>query len=274
MKTCSVRAALTALAITLALSAPPSHALAPLIAMLGKKMLQDMLQNSLKDMLLESVSGLGCKGTALANSIRGAGSLKGMAAGMMPNVAAMANMPGMPGMPGVSTPPGMQVMPGMPGMGGVPPEVAAMMSKMMPGAMPGGGLNAEQTQMLAGLTGSMGAPLSPQETMGTIDEMVELGLLPTATASDLKDCLTLLPQSAQALGMAMGMMKSTLPQIRAGRDQMRQLSPGEQDELAAVLAKDLDQAPEADRKQMLTGLRGGLFPPRVVDALNKRYGMR
>ena len=60
----------------------------------------------------------------------------------------------------------------------------------------------------------------------------------------------------------------------AQRDQMRQLSPDEQDELATVLAKEIDQAPEADRKQMLAGLRGGLFPPRVVDALNKRYGVR
>lgn len=274
MKTRSVRTALTALAVALALSAPPSHALAPLIAMLGKKMLQDMLHNSLKDMLLESVSGIGCKGTALANSIRSAGSVKGMAAGLMPNLAAMPNMQGMPAVPG------MQVMPGMPGMAGVPPEVAAMMSKMMPGSMPGGGLtgpnglNAEQSQMLAALTGSMGAPLSPQETMGILDEMVELGMLPEATGADLKDCLLLVPQSAQALGMAMGMMKSTLPQIREARDQMHQLSADEQDELATVLAKELDQASESDRKQMLAGLRGGLFPPRVVDALNKRYGVR
>lgn len=165
--------------------------------MLGKKLLQDMLQNSLKDMLLASVSGMGCKGTALANGIRSAGSLKGMASGLVPNTAAMPNLQGMPGMTGVA---------------GVPPEIAAMMSRMMPGGVPSSGLNAEQTQMLAALTGSMGAPLSPQETMGTIDEMIELGLIPKATGSDLKDCLVVLPQSAQPLGIAMGMMKSTLPQ--------------------------------------------------------------
>ena len=260
----SVRTTLVALAITLSLIAQPSYALAPVIAMLGKKLLQDMLQNTLKDMLLDSVSGMGCKGTALANGIRSLGNKKGLAAGMMPNIAVMPNMQGMPGMPGMA---------GMPSMAGMPPEIAAMMSRMMPGGMSGGGLNAEQTQMLGALTGGMGAPLSPQETMGTIDEMAELGLLPAATASDLKDCLLLVPQSAQALGMAMGMMKSVLPQVREGRDQMRQLSPDEQDELATVLAQDLDKVPVADRKQMLTGLRGGLFPPRVVDALNKRYGV-
>ena len=276
----SVRTTLVALAITLTLVAQPGYALAPLIAMLGKKVLQDMLQNSLKDMLLDSVSGMGCKGTALANGIRSLGNLnsvKGMGAGMMPNMTAMPNIQGMPGIAGMSGMPGIAGLPGMPTMSGAQPELLAKMYRLMPDGISAGGLNggltAEQTQMLAALTGGMGAPVSPQETMGTIDEMAELGLLPAATAADLKDCLLLVPQSAPALGMAMGMMKSVLPQVREGRDQMRLLSPIEQDELAAVLAQDLDKVPVADRKQMLTGLRGGLFPPRVVDALNKRYGV-
>ena len=289
MKTRSVRTALAALAITLSLVAQPSHALAPLIAMLGKKMLQDMLQNSLKDMLLESVSGMGCKGTALASGIRSLGNLnsvnsvnsvKGMGAGTMPNMTAIPNIRGMPGIAGMSGMPGIAGLPGMPGMptmSGAQPELLAKMYRLMPDGISAGGLNggltAEQAQMLAALTGGAGTPVSPQETIGTIDEMAELGLLPAATASDLKDCLLLVPQSAPALGMAMGMMKSVLPQVREGRDQMRLLSPIEQDELAAVLAQDLDKVPVADREQMLTGLRGGLFPPRVVDALNKRYGV-
>ena len=283
MKTGSVRTALVALAITLSLIAPPSHALAPLIAMLGKKMLQDMLQNSLKDVLLESVSGMGCKGTALANGIRSLGNLnsvnsvKGMGAGMMPNMTAMPNIQGMPGITGMSGMPGIAGLPGMPTMSGAQPELLAKMYRLMPDGISAGGLNggltAEQAQMLAALTGGAGTPQSPQETIGTIDEMAELGLLPKAVAADLKDCLLLVPQSAQALGMAMGMMKTVLPQVREARDQMRLLSPGEQDELATVLAEELDQAPVADRKQMLTGLGGGLFPPRVVDALNKRYGV-
>ena len=286
MKTGSVRNTLAALAITLSLIALPSHALAPLLAMLGKKMLQDILQNSLKYMLLESVSGMGCKGTALANGIRSLGNLnsvnsvnsvKGMGAGTMPNMTAIPNIRGMPGIAGMPGMPGIAGLPGMPTMSGAQPELLAKMYRLMPDGISAGGLNggltAEQAQMLAALTGGAGAPVSPQETMGTIDEMAELGLLPAATASDLKDCLLLVPQSAPALGMAMGMMKSVLPQVREGRDQMRLLSPIEQDELAAVLAQDLDKVPVADREQMLTGLRGGLFPPRVVDALNKRYGV-
>ena len=65
-----------------------------------------------------------------------------------------------------------------------------------------------------------------------------------------------------------------LPQFREARDEMRRLSPVEQDELVVVLAQELDQAPQADRKLMLAELRGGLFPPRVVEALSKRYGAR
>ena len=281
MKMGCVRTALVGLAITLSSIAPPSHALAPLIAMLGKKMLQDMLQNSLKDVLLESVSGMGCKGTALANGIRSLGSVKSVGGGAMPAMPSMQGMPGMPGMPGMTGMPGIAGLPGMPTMSGAQPELLAKMYRLMPDGLAGGtprgglgqGLTAEQMQMPPPLLGGMGEPQSPQETIGTIDEMAELGLLPKAVAADLKDCLLLMPQSAPALGMAMGMMKTVLPQVRAARDQMRLLSPGEQDELAAVLAQEIDQAPVADRKQMLAGLGGGLFPPRVVDALNKRYGV-
>ncbi len=74
--------------------------------------------------------------------------------------------------------------------------------------------------------------------------------------------------------IAAGVMKLMLPQFREARDEMRRLSPVEQDELVAVLAQELDQVPQADRKLMLAELRGGLFPPRVVDALNKRYAVQ
>ena len=273
MKSPLVRAALTALAITLALPAPPCHALAPVIALLGKKLLQDMLTSTLKGMLLDSLSDLGCKGTALANGIRSLGSFKGARAGAMigmfamPSIASMPNLRGAPGSAPVAGMAGMAGLAGMPNMGAISPEIAAMMSRMMPG----GGLDAEQTELLAGLKDSMGAPLSPQETMATIDEMGELGLLAPAMAAELKECLLVLPQTAQALGMGMGMMKLMLPQFREARDEMRRLSPVEQEELVAVLAQELDQAPQADRKLMLAELRGGLFPARVVDALSKRY---
>lgn len=153
-------------------------------------------------------------------------------------------------------------------MGGLPPDMAAQMARMMHG----GGLDAEQLARVAELQQTMGAPLSQPETIATIDEMSELGMLSTAMSTELKECMLVLPQSAQAMGMAMGMMKPMLPQFREARDEMRALSPDEQDELAATLAQEFDKVPAADRKRMLTELGGGLFPPRVVETLTRRYG--
>ena len=286
MKTPTVRAALTTAAITLALMATPSQAIAPLLALLGKQMLQDMVMTTAKSMLMDSLGGMGCKGTALANSLNSFGSLKGGGLGMlrglpgaagvggmpamptmpvMPTVPGMAGMTGMTGMPGM---PGMTGMGGMGGLGGLPPDMAAQMARMMSG----GGLDAGQPASIADLQQAMGAPLSPLETITTIDEMREIGMLSAAMSTELKECLLVLPQSAPAMGIAMGMMKPMLPQFREARDEMRALSPAEQDELAATLAQEFDKAPAADRKRMLTELGGGLFPPRVVETLTRRYG--
>ena len=255
-----VRATVTALAITLALAAPPSIAIAPIIALLGKQMLKDMFTSTAKSMLIDSLSGMGCKGQALANAITSAGNLtsaRGLPAGM---------------------PPGMS-MPMMPGMGAMPPgspDMAAMMARMMPaGALPGGmTLTPEQAAMLAKVQGGMSAPLSPVETLATLDEMSELGILSKPMNAELKECMLLMPQTVPALGMAMGMMKPMLPKMRDARDQMRALSPEEQDELAANLAQELDKASPAERKAMLGELGGGLFPPRVVENLHARYGIK
>ena len=276
MKTPSVRAALTTAAITLALMATPSQAIAPLIALLGKQLLQDMVMTTAKSMLMDSLRGTGCKGTALANALDSFGSIKGGGVGVLrglPGAAGVGGMPAMPAVPGTSTGPGIAGMTGMPGMGGVPPEMAAQMARMMKG-MPGSGLDAEQSASVAELQRLMGAPLSPLETIATINEMSELGLLSAAMSTELKECLLLLPQSAPGMGMAMGMMKPMLSQIREARDEMRTLSPVEQDELAASLAEEFDKVPAADRKRMLTELGGGLFPPRVVETLSRRYGAR
>ena len=281
MKTPTVRAALTTAAITLALVATPSQAIAPLLALLGKQMLQDMVMTTAKSMLMDSLRGLGCKGTALANSLNSFGSLKGGGLGMLrglpgaAGVGGMSAMPTMPVMPAMPTVPGMAGMPGMPGMGGMgglPPGMAAQMAGMMARMMPGGGLDAEELASIADLQQAMGAPLSPLETIATIDEMREIGILSAAMSTELKECLLVLPQSAPAMGMAMGMMKPMLPQFREARDEMRALSPTEQDELAATLAQEFDKVPAADRKRMLTELGGGLFPPRVVETLTRRYG--
>ena len=284
MKTPTVRAALTTAAITLALMATPSQAIAPLIALLGKQLLQDMVMTTAKSMLMDSLRGTGCKGTALANALDSFGSGKGGGLGVLrglPGAAGVGGMPAMPAVPGTSTEPGMAGMTGMAGMagmggmggmGGMPPEMAAQMAGMMAGMMPGGGLDVEQSASVAELQRLMGAPLSPLETIATINEMSELGLLSAAMNTELKECLLLLPQSAPAMGMAIGMVKPMLSQIREARDEMRTLLPTEQDELAASLAEEFDKVPAADRKRMRTDLGGGLVPPRVVETLTRRYG--
>ena len=281
MKTPAVRSALTTVAITLALVATPSQAIAPLLALLGKQLLQDMVMTTAKSMLMNSLRGTGCKGTALANALDSFGSLKGGGLGALrglPGAAGVGGIPAMPAMPGMPAVPGMAGMTGMTGMGGMsgmsgmPPDMAAQMTGVVAGRMPGGGLDAEQSASIAELQQLMGAPLSPLETIATIDEMSEIGLLSAAMRTELKECLLLLPQSAPAMGMAMGMMKPMLPKFREARDEMRALSPVEQDELAASLAEEFDKVPAADRKRMLTELGGGLFPPRVVETLSRRYG--
>ena len=286
MRTPTVRAALTTAAVTLALVATPGQAIAPVLALLGKQLLQDMVMTTAKSMLMNSLSGMGCKGTALANAINSFGSVKGGGLGALrglPGAAGVGGMPAMPAVPGMLTGsgmtgmtgmagmPGMGGMSGMSGMSGLPPDMAAQMAGMLAGMMPGGGLDAEQSANIAELQRQMGAPLSPMETIATIDEMSEIGLLSAAMSTELKECLLLLPQSAPAMGMAMGMMKPMLSQFREARDEMRALSPLEQDELAASLAEELDKLPAADRKRMLTELGGGLFPPRVVETLTRRY---
>jgi hypothetical protein len=260
-----------------------SQALAPVIAMLAKQMLQDMVTTTAKSMLLDSLSNLGCKGTAMANALTSLGGLKGgglglprgMPAGVTGMAATPTGMPAMPGLPGQTgmppLPTGTVGMAAMPGMTGMPPEIVAAMARMMPaGAIPVG-LDAEQSAMLAKLQGGMNTPLSPLETIATLDEMTEIGMLPKAMNIELKECMLVLPQSTPAMGMAFGMLKPMLPQLREARDQMRALSPTEQDELAANLAQELDKVSSAERKTMLTELGGGMFPPRVVETLTRRY---
>ena len=80
----------------------------------------------------------------------------------------------------------------------MPPDMAAQMARLMPGA----GLDAAQSNEIAGLQKTIGAPLSSVETVGTIDEMVELGLLSAGARSELEECLLLQLETAPLMGMA------------------------------------------------------------------------
>ena len=170
-------------------------------------------------------------------------------------------------------------------MGAMPPDMAAAMLRANPqmagllgGLAPGAGLppglalDPQQMAMFAQMQTAMTQPLSPSETLATIDELAEVGLLPPALQTELKECMVLLPQAAPALGMGMGMLAPVLPKLREARAQMLALSPSEQDEFAATMVQELQGVPAKDRKAFVDQLGGGFFPPRVVEGVKARLG--
>ncbi|MEO7387360.1 MAG: hypothetical protein ABIX37_10525 [Gammaproteobacteria bacterium] len=269
-----------ALGLVLALAAWPSVAVAPLIAMLAKKVIQQTVSSMIKDTLLNSLSGMGCKGIALSNALNtldavrpGAGGLPGLS---LPDVPALpAGMP-MPALPGVGTAamPGLAVLAGLPGMdpamlAALPPGMADQLAAMLPASA----VNAGQTAALQGAQAALSHPLSPPETVATIDELAELGFLPAEFHTELKECMVLVPQAATALGMGMGMFKPMIPKLRDARDQMHALSPAAQDELAGAMADELQDVPADDRKAFVESLDGGFFPTRVSEGVKQRLGL-
>jgi len=293
-----------ALSAALALAPQPSEAIAPVLLMLAKQVAKSVAESMIKDAILSSLEGMGCKGIAMANALRaldakrggaslgvlGAAGLPGGAVslrGGAPGVPGLGGMSGMSGMPGMSGLPGMPVLP--PGLGtlpgglaggagdAVPADVAAKMAGLMPGGgqLPAGlGLDPEQMAMLAGLQKSMAEPLSPQETIATLDELADLGFLPRPIQSELKECMVVLPTSIVALGMGMGMLKPIVPQLRQARAELHALTPAEQDELAVALAEEIAPLPAAQRAEFVDQLGAGFFPPRVVAGVKERLGAR
>jgi hypothetical protein len=197
----------------------------------------------------------------------------------MPAGVGMPGMAGMAGMPGMAAAGAMPMLPGgLPSAGtaGVDPAVAGMLGGLATSGMasmpPGTGMDAEQMAMMQRMLASMGQPLSPPETLAAIDQLGEIGLMPPQMLTEMKECMVLLPQSAPALGMAMGMFKPVLPQLREARQQMHALPPGDQDELAATLAHELQSVSADDRKAFVDSLSGGFFPSSVVDGLKVQLG--
>lgn len=232
-----------------------SAALAPALGLLIKQFVQQAVITGVKDMLLGSLRDMGCKGMALANGLT-ALDARGSAAGL----AGLAGGLGPTALPGL---PGGAALPGLPGMA----DIAAMMP-------PGTALPPEQAAMLAQMQRAMAQPLSPAQTAAAIDEMAELGLLPRPIQTEMKECMTLLPQTAPALGMAMAMMQPVVPQLREARQQLRALSPAEQDEMAEVMAGELRGLAPNERALFLEQIDGGFFPPAVASGVKARLSPR
>ena len=239
-----------AVSMALAIAPAPSEAIAPALLFMIKQAAQQAATSMIKDTLLSSLRGMGCKGIALSNALSSLDARGGGGAG-----ALLGGMPKMPA--GMGMPQGMSI----------PPELAARMGAMMPGAgqlPPGMAMDPEQMAMMARAMQAMNEPLSPAETVATIDELFELGFLPKPMQAELKECMVLVPASIPALGMGMGMMKPMLPQLRQARAELHALSPAEQDEVGVMLAGELKALPADQRAALLEYLDSGFFPPRVV----------
>jgi len=264
------RVLVLSLAAALAAAPLPSEAIAPALLFMIKQIAQQAATSMVKDALLSSLSGMGCKGIALSNAIaafnlRGGGAAQ-MLGGMpkMPPGMTMPNMPNMPNMPM-----GTGALTGLPQGTAIPPEMMARMGAMMPGAgqlPPGMVMDPAQMAMMARMQQAMNEPLSPPETLATIDELSELGFLPKPMQAELKECMALVPGTIAALGMGMGMLKPMIPQLRQARDELRALSPAEQDEVGATLADELRALPPDQRAALVEHLDSGFFPARVAQA--------
>jgi hypothetical protein len=240
------------LAAALMLAPLPGAAIAPALLLMIKQVAQQAATSMIKDTLLSGLNGLGCKGMALSNALTALEG-RGMAGGL-----------------------GRMTM-GLPQAAAIPPDMAAKMTALMPGAgqlPPGMALDPAQMAMLANMQQAMAEPASPAETSATIDELAALGFLPRPIQAELKECMLLVPAAGPALGMGIGMLKPMIPQLRQAREQLRALSPAEQDEVAAAIVQEMKELPADQRSTMLESLDAGFFPARIGAGVRAGLGAR
>jgi hypothetical protein len=244
---------------------------ATMVASLGKQILQNLIFGSVKNELIGSLAGMGCKGAtiaglaAAANAGGAAGAARAMTGGLGPSPGGAAiRSAGPGGMP-----------PGMAGMGAMDPatmqKAMAMMQQQNQGRM-----SPEQMAMvqkaMGQMQGAMAQPLSREETKAVFDEMAEMGLLTDKMRDEANECITYAPPGAgDGLGGAGAMIKTTvLPAARQAKERMAAATPEEQKQLADGMVDALNSASAADRKAFLDGLGAGFFPAPVVEQVRAR----
>jgi len=259
-------AALVAALIVLGL-AVPAHAVLPLVAGLGKQLVQNLLIDGVKSQLIGSLAGMGCKGAATASLLASSGNPRAAIGNALGVPSGMAAMPtGMPNLPA-----------GMPAMGGRAMDPAIMQQLMgsRAGAMPAmPAMSPDQAAQMANamqaMQQAMAQPLSRAETLQVFDEMADLGLLSPAMRAEAHDCVTLAPPGAN-VGMAGAMLKNmVLPQLRTARETMANLTPEERTQLADEIVEGLKDASPEDRKAFQEGFGLGFFPPDVGERVKAK----
>jgi hypothetical protein len=235
-----------------------------MIASLGKQILQNVIFGSVKNEMIGSLAGMGCKGATIAGlaAAANAGGPKG-AAGALTGGAAMRAGPG-----------------SMPlGTGGTSAMDPAMMQKameMVQQQVAQGRMSPDQAamaqKMMAQMQGSMSQPLSRDETKAVFDEMADMGLLTETMRDEAKDCITYAaPGAGDSLGSAGAMLKTTvLPAARQARERMAATTPEEQKQLADGMVDALNSASPADRKAFFDGMGAGFFPQPVIEQVRAR----
>jgi hypothetical protein len=275
----SLYAVVAVLVLALLIRATPGSAVVTVIASLGKEILQNVVFGSVKNEFIGSLSGMGCKGAALAGLISTASSARGglpgamIPGGQLPSAGGM----GMGAARAGGVPSG--AMP-MIGMGAMDPVMMSQMAKLqqqMGGAMPGRpAMSPEQMakmqEAMATMQGAMAQPLSREETMAVFDELAFLGLLTEPMRAEARDCIALAPPGAgDSIGVAGAMLKTmVLPALRQAKERMAALSLEEQQQLADGMLEALNNASPGDRKAFLEGFGAGFFPPSVVEQVRAK----
>ena len=244
-----------AIALSLAVFLQPVRgvAQAPQMVSMARQILQNVVLGSVKNELIGSLAGLGCRGStiALLAAAASAGGAKGAAA------AAVGPRATMGGMDPAAMQRAMEMAQKQMGAQGMQlsPEQQALMQKAM-------------SQMQT----ASSQPLSPAETAAVFDELADLGLVSDSMRKEAKDCISAAPPgSTESLGSAGAMIRSTVvPAARQAKERMANLSPDEQKQLADGVVEALASATPADRKAFFDGLGLGFFPAPVVEQVRAR----
>jgi hypothetical protein len=150
------RTARQALVAALLLSLPAAAlAIVPLLALMGKQIVQDLVLGEVKGQLIQSLASMGCKGARLASLVASTSVPKGPG-----GLSGMGGLTGMGGLAGMGSPPGAGNVPGMDhlaGMSGVPAGMPSGMPTGMPSGMPTGMPSGMPTGMASGMPTGMPA---------------------------------------------------------------------------------------------------------------------
>jgi len=227
-------------AVALFLHSAPGPAQVSVPASMGKDILQNVVFGSVKNQLIGSLAGMGCKGPSIA----------GLAASARAGGAGAA----VPTLDPAAMQKAMEMVQQQVAQGRMSQEQAAMAQKMI-------------TQMQGA-----SQPLSREETLAVFDDLAGLGILSDSMRSEAKDCIALAaPGSGDSIGAAAATMKNVvMPAARQGKERMANLSPEEQKQLADGMVDALNSASDADRKAFFDGLGIGFFPAPVVEQVRGR----